>query len=61
MNIIQRIIKAIRGPKNRIGRPPLTAGKIAAIRGAPDYINNAELSKILGVSSRSIRKYRHER
>ena len=61
MNIILRILRAIRGPKKRIGRPPLTTGKIAAIRGAPNYISNAELSKILGVSNRSVRKYRHER
>jgi hypothetical protein len=61
VNILQRIIKAIRGPSKRIGRPPLHSDKIAAIRGAPDYIGNYELSKLLGVSYRSIRKYRHER
>lgn len=61
MNIIQRIIKAIRGPRKRMGRPTIDPTKIAAIRGAPTYINDHKLSKLLGVSYRSIRKYRHER
>ena len=61
MNLLQRIIRAIRGPRKRIGRPPLNPTKIAAIRGAPDYISNYKLAKLLGVSNRSVRKYRHER
>jgi len=61
VNLLQRIIKAIIGPRKRIGRPPLNPTKIAAIRGAPDHINDYELSKLLGVSYRSVRKYRHER
>ena len=61
MNIIQRIIKAIIGPHKRIGRPPLHPTKVAAIRGAPDYISDYKLAKLLGVSKRSIQKYRHER
>jgi hypothetical protein len=61
VNLLQRILRAIRGPRKRIGRPPLNPTKIAAIRGAPDYIGNYELSKLLGVSYRSVRKYRNER
>jgi len=61
VNIIQRIIKAIIGPHKRIGRPPLHPTKVAAIRGAPDYIGNYKLAKLLGVSYRTVRKYRHER
>ena len=61
MNIIHRIIKAIRGPSRRIGRPPLHPSKVAAIRLAPDHIGDTELSKLLGVSYRSVRKYRHKR
>ncbi len=61
MNIIQRIIKAIRGPSKRIGRPPLHPTKVAAIREAPSNVSDYDVAKRLGVSIRSVRKYRHER
>ena len=61
MNVIQRILRAIRGPRKRIGRPPLHSDKIAAIREAPSNVSDYDVAKRLGVSTRSIRKYRHER
>ncbi len=61
MNLLQRILRAIRGPSKRIGRPPLHSDKIAAIREAPSNVSDYDVAKRLGVSTRSVRKYRHER
>jgi hypothetical protein len=58
MNLIQRIKKFI-GLGKPMGRPRIPIEKRLAIRGAPMYVSDAELARILNVSYATIHRYRH--